>query len=224
MPPPWPGQVAQTYDTAIANAQMPPEGPKALACQFLFTATQQTFTQQMYLTSSQQYMSQVQGAFVDNSENSEPVFIKTEVLGQVVKFPAASQGYIPLLCPFKANIDVSSAVVNPALVTIFFLNVPVPALIWEVDDGAADDLKTSHVVLVAATATLILAANPDRTSLVISGQAGNIFIGSSNAVTAANGLEVATGQTFNTSAQGQYQGAIWGISTAGDTVTVAEFS
>lgn len=119
----------QYYDTPVFNALVPKEGPKALAINAPFTSQNSSFSIDLTLSQTQQYISVVQGLFVDNSLNADIVEISIGGnTGQVIKFPAGGQGYIPILASKPTNFVVSTqGAVN---VLFIFLNVPVPAIIW----------------------------------------------------------------------------------------------
>ena len=70
-------------------------------------------------------------------------------------------------------------------------------------------------VTVGAAATLIKAANADRTSLAIQCVAAtDLWIGLDNSVTITNGMLLAKGQTWSNDV---YLGAVYGIVAAGTT-------
>ena len=119
------------FDTAIFNASIPKEGPKALGVVAPFgsgSGRAASFDINLLLTQSQGYMSIVQAVFVDNSLNSDEVAIGVSVIGQSLKVPANAQAYLPLLVPKNATITVASA--GDANVGFVFVNVPLPACVW----------------------------------------------------------------------------------------------
>jgi len=84
----------------------------------------------------------------------------------------------------------------------------------ETYDRRAATFACSQQAMVAATAAQLFAASATGKSRVI--QAGNqdLFIGASNAVTAANGFKVGAGQSFVL----PHAREVWGICTLADTV------
>ena len=121
---------ANLIDYPIFNAQVPKEGPKAIALVAPFTSSAQSFDVNLLLTQSLQFMSLVQAVFVDNSANAVGVTITVTQIGQQLKVPANSQGYLPLLVTKNSKLTISSTVTTAANVTVIFLNVPVPAAVW----------------------------------------------------------------------------------------------
>lgn len=81
-------------------------------------------------------------------------------------------------------------------------------------------------VTVADTATLIAAANPNRTSIIIVNEVGNtIWIGENTSVTpgtssATDGVSIQVGGTLQESIIGGWRGSIYGICASGLTSTV----
>jgi len=119
----------QYFDTPVFNAMVPKEGPKALAINAPFTSQNTSFSIDLTLSQTQQYMSLVQGLFVDNSLNADIVEISIGGnTGQNIKFPAGGQGYIPILASKPTSFVVTSE--GGVNVLFIFLNVPVPAIIW----------------------------------------------------------------------------------------------
>jgi hypothetical protein len=125
-----PANQSQLIDVPIFNAIVPREGPKALAITAPFTAQNTSFDINLLLTQSQQFMSQVQAVFVDNSANADQVTISTQVLGQTLRIPPGSQAYLPL--PVAKNDVLTVATAGEVNVQFIFLNVPVPAAVWAV--------------------------------------------------------------------------------------------
>ena len=67
-----PTSQSQYFDTAVFNAQVPKEGPKAMGVTAAFgngPGQAAEYDINLYLTQAQQYMTQVSSVFVDNSEN-----------------------------------------------------------------------------------------------------------------------------------------------------------
>ncbi len=119
---------SQYFDTAVFNALVPKEGPKAMAINCPFASATE-FSIDLTLSQTQKYLSLVQGVYIDNSLNADAV---TLVCGggtsQKIVFPPNAQGYLPLLVSRPTTFTVSSA--GGVNVPIIFLNVPVPAIIW----------------------------------------------------------------------------------------------
>lgn len=129
-----PANGAQLFDVAVFNAQVPKEGPKAAPISIPFTAVNTQFVLQQLLTQSGQWMSMVQGLFIDNSSNPEALYITTAVLNQTVKVKPGQMGYIPLLAPKNANVTFTSS--GEVTVNVILLNVPVPAQLWDANASA----------------------------------------------------------------------------------------
>ncbi len=119
---------SQLYDQAIYNAQVPKEGPKACPIQLVFTAADVEFEIDLLLTQSQQFMSQVQAIFADNSQNPNDLVIVAQGINVPLRIPPLSQAYLPFLCPKNAKITASST--GETTLSIVLVNVPLPACVW----------------------------------------------------------------------------------------------
>lgn len=223
-----PSNSAQLYDIAITNAQIPKEGPKALPLGIPFSDTKLIFKLNFLLTMGQQYMSQVQGVYVDNAANSEPVTFNVGVINQTLEFPANSQGYIPLLVPKNAELTVASE--GAVTVRMIFLNVPVPAQIWSVgqggavyqavadettdplgpDGGAVGDLLTAVTIIPLTTSPGAVTITDGANSIVIfAGGASSVsnlvpFIVPVEATSRLAGWEITTGEDVTVLATGEF--------------------
>ena len=119
-----------SYDTAVFNAQIPKEGPKAVPLTADFSA-HSSYDINFLLTMAQQFMSIIQGVYVDNSANGHEVSITVGTINQLVKCPANSQGYFPLFVPKNAVITVSDpSGASTSKVAFIFYNIPMPAAVW----------------------------------------------------------------------------------------------
>jgi hypothetical protein len=125
-----PPNAAQLFDVAVYNAQVPKEGPKVcpVSCDF---SVNSAYDLNLLLTQSQQYMSQVQGAFIDNSTNDQQVNIFVDVVNITYKIEPNSQAYLPMLVPKNATISmIDPSGESTAVVNFAFYNVPMPAAFW----------------------------------------------------------------------------------------------
>lgn len=134
-----PAAAAVQSTQSVFNAMIPPEGPKALKVVLDFTGgsfnglvdlTQQTGP------SPSGKLSFVQGLYVDNGDSAVALQIFCQSTGQRITVQPGSQAYIPVLAgvpPIFTFNGAANASPN-CLVTVFFLNVPLPAL--EVGPGS----------------------------------------------------------------------------------------
>lgn len=120
----------QLFDTAVFNAQVPKEGPKAAGVSLPFDGTVTEVDINLLLTETLQFMSLVQAIYVDNSANPQELTITVSVLEYSMKVPGNSQAFLPLMVPTRAVLKFKSNAVNA--IPIVLLNVPVPAVVWGV--------------------------------------------------------------------------------------------
>lgn len=117
----------QLYSVPIFNAQIPPEGPRAVNLLVPFSQGS-SFTSNLLMAQSGKIISQIQALFVDNASNSHTVTITTGVLGQRLIFPSTSAGYVPLLA--AKNDILTFSTTGTTDIHIQLINVPVPAAVW----------------------------------------------------------------------------------------------
>lgn len=113
------------------NMVLPPEGPKVypLTLDFRLTNTQ---TLDFVAIIMQKQITFLQGVFVDNSLNMNPLFIETDQVGQRVQIPAQSQAYMPLMITDSAVIDFTTVQAGNLLVPVIMTNCPVMPYIWSI--------------------------------------------------------------------------------------------
>ncbi len=107
----------------VNNAQLPKEGPKTIpvlvdlrtATSVLVDLTQQQMTAKI---------SYIQTVFVDNSLNTASVSITADTTGQILRVPAGTQAYLPILAPIPPRFTIATA--GAVIVPIQFLNIPMP--------------------------------------------------------------------------------------------------
>jgi hypothetical protein len=176
--------------TPIANALIPSENPKAVPILLPFASGTLSFEVDLTETVQQKRISVIQGIYIDARSNTGVFEIEVQTTRQVIAVPAGTQGYIPLLAGSNPKFTMrNSAAVN---VQVTFLNVPVPALLWNgsasgggstVNQGAAG-AEPWPVQIYNATGALD-ASNP----LTVSG----VEIGAADGGTAATFSALAGG-------------------------------
>jgi hypothetical protein len=219
-----PAAGSQLFDAAVFNAQIPKEGPKATAVVIPFTSTDTSFDLNLLLTQSQQFMSLVQAAFVDNSDNPADLEIVTSVLFQSLIIPAGSQAYVPLLTPKNATLTFNST--GAVTVRVILLNVPVPAAVWSVDTPgatyevvaagqAAQVLGTTGAVGDYLTGLLIIPANvnPGVVQIIDGGTTITVFVGGA--------ASVSTLIPFFVPVEAISRNAAWKVTTGADVSVLA---
>jgi len=122
------GGLVNYYDQSAFNAQIPPEGPRAVRLVAPFTNMATDFDVNILLTQSQKFLSMIVSVFVDNSLSAVECDLFISVLNVTLKIPAGAQAYLPILVPSNATMTLHSA--GAVNVGIDLLNVPVPAAVW----------------------------------------------------------------------------------------------
>lgn len=134
----------------VYNGFWPKEKPKALAVNLDFT---QAAVIPIDLTIAEQEgrFRFVQAVYIDNSANPSPLSLTVSMTQQTVTMPAASQGYLPLLCPNPAKLIASLATVGVGNTStiIQFLNFPVPAAVWSTNNLQASPTTETSIAAVA---------------------------------------------------------------------------
>lgn len=117
----------------------PKQGPKTIPIVLDFTL-KLAYLLDFQTPQSNDVIEFIQGLYVDNSLNSSILTISCTISNQSISVPANSQGYFPFFAPNvpKVSCVLAAATANTST-TIQFLNVPVPAFIW----NAAGPVLTS---------------------------------------------------------------------------------
>lgn len=133
------------WSTPFGNA--PRHGSRVMR-QDLNFALESTINLNLTFEQQQERIEFVQCLFVDNSANPAPLVFVFKGANQIVVFPAASQGYVPVMASmedFKASVTTAFANADSApVVTIFYLNFPLPAIIWNAARSSAGGALTSY--------------------------------------------------------------------------------
>jgi hypothetical protein len=114
-------------DVPIFNALVPREGPRAIPLSFDFSV-QSLYSVDFSQAVSQGQISMVQSAFIDNSENAATVILTIPSSGQVIKFPASSQGFITLYSANPPRFTVSSS--GAGVVGFVISNMATQNMVW----------------------------------------------------------------------------------------------
>lgn len=113
------------------NMVLPPEGPKMFPNTLSFQDTNEQVLN-FLLPIQQGFVSFLQAAYIDNSQNANVLHIITDQIQQNVPFPALSAGYIPLFISDSAVITFRTVQANDLTVQVIMTNVPVTPYIWGV--------------------------------------------------------------------------------------------
>lgn len=116
----------------VKNVAIPDEGPKCIRADLDFSS-EASITIEGLLATTTGTMSYIQGVFIDNQNNDNPVQLQCNVTGQVITCPANSQGYFPLLITNPPRFVASTIAVASLRVKMFFYNVPIQPMVWGPD-------------------------------------------------------------------------------------------
>lgn len=139
----------------VFNATMPREGGRVVPFVLDFGQAG-SYTIDFTLAVAQGQLSQVQCVWVDNSTSTVPTLLTVNSKGQPVQtihIPPYSQGTFPVLAPARP----AFLVANPtgAVVTVAFVNVPLPSAVWTVPAppvGTAALFPAFHTIAAGGTA------------------------------------------------------------------------
>jgi hypothetical protein len=125
----------QSLSTQSVNAQkIPDEGPKSIALSLDFSqATQYTLDLQNLI--QRNFISMIQGIFLDNSANPATLSVQFAGTGQTIKIAPNRQGYRIVLCPNPVN-SIAFTSTGGVPVSVNLLNFPVTNSDWPAITGA----------------------------------------------------------------------------------------
>jgi hypothetical protein len=179
-----------TQQTAIINALVPREGPKAVSVPLDFTTA--TGAPSILIDFTQAYMqttiSMIQSVWIDNFANASPVRLAINNPPQTIEIPPHAQGCFPVISAIRAKIVATSA--GGLVVPCLFLNVPLPVGVWyESGNGFGGTVDVSGTVdignLVTITGTVDVSGGGQGTAIV--GDATSVAVGGTPVVVFAAG-------------------------------------
>lgn len=119
-----PNTSSYIFDTL--NNKFPCEGPRVVQCVCDFTSAS-SFDVDLKSLVTQGKISEVQSVFVDNADNSLPLFLRMSGNGQRIIIPPYSQAYIAVLLN-QAQFTVTTG--NSLVINIYAQNFPVNNCVW----------------------------------------------------------------------------------------------
>jgi len=125
-------QQALTFQTVNCQT-VPPEGPRTVPLILDFSQTS-TYSLSLQNMMSRNFISMIQGIFVDNSANGSPIQINVPTTGQTLQVAPNRQAYLVLLCPNPVSLNFSSN--GGIAVNVTLLNFPVTNHEWPAITGA----------------------------------------------------------------------------------------
>lgn len=133
----------------ITNQIMPKEGPKCIPLGFNFS-TAASFDMNLINFQNLGRISIIQGAWIDNSANANPVIISNNATGQNVICPPFWQGYFAILAVNPVDLIITSTIGN-VNVNVTLYNVPIAPNAWPASAlSAQGTLPVQDVALEAA--------------------------------------------------------------------------
>lgn len=111
------------------NQVLPKEGPKV----FGFNLDFRTLGSQdvdLSLQVQQEFISFVQGWFIDNSLNAAAVSISTTGTNQGIRIPAGKQAYMPMFITDECKLTITTTPAANLIVPFYVTNVPVMPYVW----------------------------------------------------------------------------------------------
>lgn len=107
----------------IVNPQIPPGGPRVIPISPVFGGGVTAYSVDLSQNQNLGQVAFIQGVYVDNSANSQPVYIFCQSTQQLLTFPAGSQQFVPLMAGVVPRFNIGST--GTATVPMFFYNVPI---------------------------------------------------------------------------------------------------
>lgn len=129
----WGNPANASLKHGVNNGTIPKEGPKTLPFRVDLTVNQ-SYEIDLSQQNALEQISFIQGVFIDNKDNSQPLLLTCQGTGQVVNMPPGAQGYVPVLAVLPNKFLV--ATMGGVVVNLFFYNMPMPAAVWGDGSGA----------------------------------------------------------------------------------------
>lgn len=109
----------------------PAEGPMVVPVPIDFTA-QTSYILDITYIQQQARISMLQTLYIDNSANTQPLYLILSTTNQTVKIPANSEAYMPLV--FSNKLAVTLATTGALVVYVAALNVAMNAAVWSTNN------------------------------------------------------------------------------------------
>lgn len=113
----------------IANVIVPAGGPKCVPTSVDFSNNAEVLLDGSQIV-QQGKIEYLQGVFIDNSSNNNPLSLTMSTTNQTIICPPKSQGYFAIMVPDPPQIVAKTTIVNGLVIPMFFYNVPIQAAVW----------------------------------------------------------------------------------------------
>ena len=139
------GGFANFQSFGVFDGLMPKQGPKALPVTIPFSGALTSGTIDLTQQQQSNVISFVQTIYVDNSSNPQPLTWTTGLPGQIMKCPAYSEGYFPVIACNPPVFNFNSTGGVP--VQVIFLNIEIDCMVWTISPTGT--LIVSDLILEA---------------------------------------------------------------------------
>jgi hypothetical protein len=177
----------------VSNIILPQEGPIVVPVELDFSGESQIDIDGLLLLWSGK-ISFIQGVYIDNLDNPEPVSLTNSITRQRITAPANSQGYYDIFCPNPLQLVAETVVAADLKIKMHFYNVPIQSQIWPNGSGAnsANPTYTARNVALDGTSQTV---NGPISKLVIQNPTGNgtVKVNLAGGDALATGIELAAG-------------------------------
>lgn len=113
----------------VNNVIIPAGGPATIPASLDFRNTARIEVDGE-LVVSQGKIEYLQGVFIDNADNANPLKLTMGITGQRIICPPNSQGYFAIMAPNPPRIICETPQNGNLQIPIFFYNVPIQSAIW----------------------------------------------------------------------------------------------
>lgn len=139
----------------------------------------------------------VQTLYIDNSENTSPIYIETAVARQKLTVPPLSCWLMPVVVPNPPKFTLVSA--GGIIVRMNILNYFFPPCVWSPTSGGGTGGGAGRVNVtnLSAASPVVIPANANRTYLLICNPAVNAAI-MTMSIAGGGNVEIPIGGTYET--------------------------
>lgn len=114
----------------IANMVVPSGGPKCVPVLGLDFSNNASILLDGTQIVQQGKIEYIQGVYIDNSSNANPLSLTMSTTGQVITAKAHTQGYYSLMVPDPPQITAQTTQTANLVIPMFFYNVPIQPQVW----------------------------------------------------------------------------------------------
>lgn len=214
---------------SVNNVVIPRDGPRCVSATLDFSS-QNTIEIEGLLITTLGVMDYIQGMYIDNGDNPDPISFIAQQTRQRITCPPFSQGYYALLITNPPTITATTSAEADKKIKVHFYNVPIQSQTWSVEANTPAPppvpvidyfTYSENAVIMDGSSRIIFGPGATVAGFIIVNEAGNdpITINLSGNDAALGGITLNGGENFSFD-NPYFVGTITAVGTSGDVVRI----